>query len=80
MQMAEFEKQITEILGYQDDEGHWLDEALQIYPAMDGCLSATYRGEGIPCEGYSWEEALDEIVKYIKKHRKPWDKDWNPSD
>jgi hypothetical protein len=53
MQIDEFQKKITDLLGYTDDIMDWVAEELTIYPAADGCLSAVWRGEAIPCEGNS---------------------------
>lgn len=66
MQMSEFEKKVVELLTYKDDDGEpWVEETLKLYPAADGCLSASFRGELIPCEGYEWEKALDIIVSHL---------------
>ena len=68
MQMDEFEKQIIKLLSYIDEDGiQWLDDSLSIYPHPDGCLGARYKGIPIPCEGQTWDKALDTIVEFIRK-------------
>jgi len=67
MEISEFENIITRLLP-TDEDGLFLDdgkELLYIWVAGDGCLSAKYKGERIPCEGMSWKDALDVIVKFI---------------
>lgn len=66
MTIEEFEAQIQSLL--TDDEGN-LEESLRLYPHLDGCFGASFRGEAIPCEGRPWNEALDAIVEYIKQAR-----------
>jgi hypothetical protein len=81
MQIEEFQKKITELLGYKDEDGiEWVAEELTLYPAADGCLSSTFRDEQIPCEDSSWEKSFDEIVKYISEHRKPGELEWEPNE
>jgi hypothetical protein len=68
MNINEFEKQITEILTYHDEDGiNMIEESLKIYIHLDGCLGATFRKMGIPCEGCSWEDALGIIVNFIRR-------------
>ena len=67
MQIAEFEKQIIKLLSYIDEDGIQLvDDSLLIYPHQDECLGAKFRGIPIPCEGQTWEKALDTIVEFIR--------------
>ena len=67
MQMNEFEWRICRLL---QDPGYpstgFIEESLTLSVCADGCLSASFRGELIPCEGYYWGEALDKIVEFIE--------------
>lgn len=81
MQMNEFQDKVNEILTFKDEDGiEWLEESLNIYPVMDGCMSASFRGELIPCEGVPWDEALDEIVRHLTKRAADLPPGWYDSE
>ncbi len=68
MQIDEFEEEVRRLLTYKDDDGvEWLEESLEMYPAIDASLSASFRGTSVQCEIVSWSDALGEIVEHIKK-------------
>lgn len=68
MQMSEFEKRVKELLTYYDDDGDWwVEDSLKMHNDADGCLSASFRGKPILCEGCAWEDALDIIVGHIER-------------
>lgn len=68
MQMNEFEEKVNNILAFQDEDGEsWIEDSLEMHNDLDGCLSASFRGEAILCEGLPWDEALDEIVRHLTK-------------
>lgn len=64
MEMRLFQEQITELLTFRDDV--FMEEGLEMHTDLDGCLSASFRGVAIPCEGTDWDVALDVIVEYVK--------------
>ena len=67
MDMREFEKAYNNLCTIKDDKGvQWLEESLKIYPLMDGCLGASFRGEAIACEGVDWDVALELIIQHIE--------------
>ena len=67
MDIDQFESDITKLLTIVDDDGiSVIAEDLEIYPALDGCLSAKYKGKSIPCEAPRWADSLGIIADTIR--------------
>jgi len=65
-----FEKTICELLtNHADPEDDGLfdyDDLLEMWVGRDGCLSARFDNESIPCEAETWDVALDKIVDFVR--------------
>ena len=67
MDIDQFQEEVTARAIYTDGKGHVMSsEELCIYLRWDGCLSATYRGEDIPCEAKRWADSLGIIADTIR--------------
>ena len=67
MDIDQFQEEITKNVVYRDGNGRVMSsEELCIYLRWDGCLSATFRGEDIPCETESWADSLQVIADTVK--------------
>lgn len=67
MTIDEFEAQVKALIPMDEDcPGMYEERELALSWCWDGCLSATYQGVRIPCEGGSWAQALGVIVQYIR--------------
>lgn len=71
MTIDEFEREVNRLLKYTEDGfppiSGFLEDSLELFVHIDGCLGCRFRGELIPCEGVPWRESLQIIVDHIKK-------------
>ena len=67
MDIGQFQEAITKSVVYLDGRDNPMSaEELHIYLTWDGHLSATFRGEAIPCEAPKWADSLEIIAGTIK--------------
>ena len=67
MDIDQFQEEVTDRACYTDGRGNPMSaEELHIYLTWDGYLSATYRGEAIPCESARWADSLGIIADTIR--------------
>ena len=67
MDIDQFQEEVTKSVVYLDGRDNPMSaEELHIYLTWDGYLSATFRGESIPCEAESWADSLQVIADTIK--------------
>lgn len=70
MDIKQFEKRVTELLTYIDDDGiSHVEDCMEISVHDDGCLCCRVDGKEINTEGFPWDIALDIIVEHLEKRK-----------